>query len=266
MNFTGSRPTWITNVCALVVACVVVIEMLYVEHARYGVFRPFDALGALVPALVMIIIRNSIFSYGFLFCYVALAIDGFFQAQKYFSGDYIIPGSDRYPAFMLFGVFFGFSILCLAIYAVGALIWFSVRRLRPIVRKVIDAWYINPARGAEEADVESQDDREFAGVIARIAERRKIDRSTAITVTPLFQPMLDSRSLTELRNYLLLRCPNDRGEDQFTKYDRFEISARELKSFNRAFLRKDRLTITFSYGDEWETANRLVAVLLNDKL
>lgn len=124
---------------------------------------------------------------------------------------------------------------------------------------------LNSNSGAA-SGVESQDDREFAAVIATIAERRKVDRSTAITVTPLFRPMLERLSLTELRNYLLPQYSHDRGEDQFTKYDRMEVRARELKSFNRAFLRKDRLTMTFSYNDEWETANRLVAVLLNDQL
>jgi len=36
--------------------------------------------------------------------------------------------------------------------------------------------------------MESQDDRDFAAVIAAIAERRKVDRSTAITVTPSTGP------------------------------------------------------------------------------
>jgi hypothetical protein len=114
--------------------------------------------------------------------------------------------------------------------------------------------------------MESQNDREFAAVMAAIAERRKVDRSTAITVTPLFQPMLDRLSLTELKNYLLTRYPNRRGEDQFTKYDLVEIGEQELKSFDRAFLHKDKLSMTFSYSDAWETVERFLAVLLNDKL
>jgi hypothetical protein len=121
--------------------------------------------------------------------------------------------------------------------------------------------------GSEEAAVmESQDDREFAAIIAAIAERRKVDRSTAITVTPLFQPMLDRLSLTELKNYVFTRYPNRRGEDQFTKYDLVEIGEQELKSFNRAFLHKDMLRIVFSYSDAWETVDRFHAILLNDKL
>jgi len=114
--------------------------------------------------------------------------------------------------------------------------------------------------------MESRNDREFAAIMAAIAERRKVDRSTAITVTPLFQPMLDRLSLTELKNYLLTRYPNRRGEGKSSKYDLVDIGEQELKSFNRAFLRKDKLSMTFGYSDAWETVDRFLAVLLNDQL
>jgi hypothetical protein len=114
--------------------------------------------------------------------------------------------------------------------------------------------------------LETQDDRDFAAVMTAIADRRKVDRSTAITVTPLFQPMLDRLSLTELANYLLARYSSSRGEGQSSKYDLVEIGEQELKSFNRVFLRKDKLSITLGYSDTWETVDRFLAVLLNDQL
>lgn len=114
--------------------------------------------------------------------------------------------------------------------------------------------------------MESQNDREFAAIISAVAERRKVDRSTAITVTPLFGPMLDRLSLTELKNYLSTRYSHTRGEGQSSKYDLVEIREEELKTFNRAFLRKDKLSMTFGYNDAWETVDRFVAVLLNDRL
>jgi hypothetical protein len=114
--------------------------------------------------------------------------------------------------------------------------------------------------------MESQNDREFAAVVAAIAECRKVDRSTAITVTALFQPMLDRLSLTELKNYLSNRYSPTRGEDQFTKFDLVDIGRQELKSFHRAFLYRDRLRIVFSYSDAWKTVERIHAILLNDHL
>jgi hypothetical protein len=114
--------------------------------------------------------------------------------------------------------------------------------------------------------MKNQNDREFAAIVAAIADLRKVDRSTAITVTPLFRPMLDRLSLNELRDYLLARYRNDRGEDQFTKYDLFEIGDRELMGFDGAFLYKDRLHIVFSYNDAWETVEKILAILLYDQL
>ena len=114
--------------------------------------------------------------------------------------------------------------------------------------------------------MESQNDREFAAVVDAVAECRKVDRSTAITVTPLFQLMLDRVSLSELKNYLFSRYSNRRGEGQSTKYDIIDIGEQQLRSFNKAFLYKDKLSITFVYGDAWETVERFQAVLLNDQL
>jgi hypothetical protein len=114
--------------------------------------------------------------------------------------------------------------------------------------------------------LDSREDREFADVIIAIANRRRVDRSTAITVTPLFQPMLDRLSPTQLKNYIFSRYSNRRGEDQFTKYDLVDIGQQELSSFDLAFVYKDHLSMTFSYSNDWETASGFLAVLLNDQL
>jgi len=111
--------------------------------------------------------------------------------------------------------------------------------------------------------VESQIDRDFAAVIATIADRRKVDRSTAITVTTLFQPMLDRLSLTELKDYIVSRY-SMRGHSE--KSDLVEIGEPQLKGFNRDFLFKDKLSFTFVYSGARETVQNFVAVLLNDQL
>jgi hypothetical protein len=139
-----------------------------------------------------------------------------------------------------------------------------LRIFRWYFERILDRarWYWS---SREPPIMESQNDRDFAAVIAAIADRRKVDRSTAITVTPLFQPMLDRLSLTELRDYLFTRYSNMRGEHR-SKYDLVEIGDRDLKSFDRAFLYKDKLSMTFVYSDAWETVDRFLAVLLNDQL
>ena len=114
--------------------------------------------------------------------------------------------------------------------------------------------------------MENQDDREFAGIIAAVANLRKVDRSTAINVTPLFQPLTDRLSPVELKDYILSRYQSKRGEEHSGKYDVVDIGEQELKSFDSAFLYKDFLRIIFGYGDSWKTVNRFQAVLLNDQL
>jgi len=116
--------------------------------------------------------------------------------------------------------------------------------------------------------MESQDDRDFAAVIAAIADRRKVDRSGSIVITPMFQPMLDRISLTELRDYLFARYPNRnrRSRDRSEAYDLFEIGDRDLRSFDRAFRYRDSLRIVLGYNDAWETVARFKAILLNDLL
>lgn len=165
-----------------------------------------------------------------------------------------------------------FQILLGGISIAVFLVWAAIRLGREISRKIVSGLIrakldrLSPNSNSEKAPVtESQIDREFVAVIAAIAERRKVDRSTAITVTPLFQPMLDHFSLAELKNYVLAEYPYRRAEGR-SNYDLIDIEDRKLKSFNRAFLRKDKLRIVFSYSDAWETVSSLHAVLLNDQL
>jgi hypothetical protein len=122
------------------------------------------------------------------------------------------------------------------------------------------------AGSGNSAVLATQNDREFAEVITAIANKRKVDRSTAIDVTPFFKPMTDRLSLTELKDYVLGRYSGNRGMSLGIRFDRVEIEERELKSFDRAFLYKDGLAITFGYSDDWKTVTIFKAVLLNDQL
>jgi hypothetical protein len=243
MNFTGSRPTLIANACALIVASIVIVEGAYIVHECFGYYRPQDIWGFLTPAIVMFIIRNRIFSFCFLALYTALFIQMFYQAGIIHLNPKACGG--RYDPLGYMAVFFVISVICLAIYLVIALVHF-------IISVVVF--------------MDNQDEREFAAVVVAIAKRRKSDRSVAIDVTSLFRPMLDRISLAELSDYIISRYSPKRGEDHESKHDIVEICARDLKSFDKSFLYKDVLTITFSYSDAWETVDRFQAVLLNRQL
>jgi hypothetical protein len=72
ISLTGSRATLIPNVCALIVACALAVVGYYNVHQGFGI-RTNDFWTAFVPAFVMFIIRNKIFSYCFLFLHIAVA-------------------------------------------------------------------------------------------------------------------------------------------------------------------------------------------------
>ncbi len=133
MNLIGSRTTLIANVCALVVASVLVAEGAYivlVDHARpsAGNYLTHDAWGFYIPALVMFIIRNRMFSWFFLVIYIALSIQMFFQARSLYLGTYGHPfekwGPLGYPPLFVF-----LSLFFLACYVVVALVQFVARRM-----------------------------------------------------------------------------------------------------------------------------------------
>jgi hypothetical protein len=126
MNLIGSRSTLIANVCALVVASVVIVEGAYivlVAHERPSVsnYLTHDAWGYFIPALVMFIIRDRVFSWFFLILYISLSILMFFQARSLYLGTYVAPKTGSLGFLPLF---FLFALACLAIYLTFKLIDF----------------------------------------------------------------------------------------------------------------------------------------------
>lgn len=114
--------------------------------------------------------------------------------------------------------------------------------------------------------VTSQNDREFSEVVAAIANRRKTNRSTAITVTKLFQPMTERLSLAELRNYVSSRYSLRREEAQGEKYEWVDLEKNDLKAYSKEFFYLDSVRIIFFYDAGWETVIKFQAVLLNGQL
>ena len=128
MNLTGSRPTLIANVCALVIACVVIAEGAYIVHAHYGYYMPQDAPFFLFPALAMFIIRNRKFSFFFLILYIALVIQMFVQAQSlYPSGP--VQWHGKWGPLQFLPLFFLLSVFSLVGYAVHAFVRLAISRL-----------------------------------------------------------------------------------------------------------------------------------------
>jgi hypothetical protein len=131
MNSTRSRSILIANVCALVVASVVVVEGAYltlVVHERPTLenYLTHDAWGFFIPALVMFIIRSRIFSWLFLSLYIALSVQMFFEARSVFLDTYKYPPGVSSIGYII--PFLTISIFCLATYAVFALIDFVAMR------------------------------------------------------------------------------------------------------------------------------------------
>jgi hypothetical protein len=121
MNLLRSRPTLIANLTALVVAAVVVVEGAYIVHECRGYYRPQDAPVFFAPAIVMFIIRNRTFSFIFLSLYLALSIQMLHQARSI----HLVPdacGSRLDGPLEFMPLFFLASVVCLAVYAVGALV------------------------------------------------------------------------------------------------------------------------------------------------
>ena len=82
---------------------------------------------------------------------------------------------------------------------------FHRRRLLNCLFVGVTCLMVLSSGAASAEDAKSQNDREFAEVIAAIANVRKANRSTAIDVTPQFKPMTDRLSLTELKDYFQFR-------------------------------------------------------------
>jgi hypothetical protein len=127
MNLAGSRSMRIANVCALVVASIVVAEGAYIEPRGLGNYLTHDAGGFFCPALVMFIIRNRKFSFCFLALYVLLSIQMFFQARSIYLGTYA-ETDPKFGPLSFLPFFFAVSVICLVIYAVSALVRFAIAK------------------------------------------------------------------------------------------------------------------------------------------
>ena len=120
MNIFGPRQTLIVNVCALGLACVAVAEGEYITHGARSYYLPQDAWTYFVPALVMFIVRNGIFSYCFLAIYILNSIQMFFDVRNIFQGTYV-DTSYKFDPPVSGLLFFLFSIICLMVFGVVAL-------------------------------------------------------------------------------------------------------------------------------------------------
>jgi hypothetical protein len=125
MTLTGSRTTLTANVCGLVMAFAVVAEGAYIVHQCFGYYRPQDIWAFLIPAIVMFVIRDRIFSFCFLALYIALFIQMFFQARIIHVDPNACGGRLDDPLGYM-ALFFVISVICLAIYPVVALTKFII--------------------------------------------------------------------------------------------------------------------------------------------
>jgi hypothetical protein len=126
MSLTGSRATLVTNVCALIVACPLAAEIGYIVyeyslHPNWGLLGIDEAFWvAFVPAATMFIIRNRLFSYCFLFLYIAVTILTFPEVRVFYLGTYKPVASDIPLGLM--APFYVLSLACLVAYPVISLI------------------------------------------------------------------------------------------------------------------------------------------------
>jgi hypothetical protein len=124
MNWTSSRKTLLANLCALVVASIVVAEGAYImliahERPTLSNYLTHEAWGCFIPALAMFIIRDRVFSWFFLILYIALTILMFFEARGLYLGTHLPPKAGSLQFLLLFTVV---ALACLAIYAIFVLI------------------------------------------------------------------------------------------------------------------------------------------------
>jgi hypothetical protein len=122
MSVFGSRATLIANICALVVAAVIAVEAAYIVRKNLGNSMGGGWLVSFVPAIVMFVVRNSVFSWCMLFLYAALASQMFYQV-------YLIEVGYQFPPLIKWGplgyltLYLLFSLACLALYGAA---WFFV--------------------------------------------------------------------------------------------------------------------------------------------
>lgn len=131
MNLTGSRPTLIANVCALILASAVAVETVlitdhYIAYGRKDIGSPGDFWVNFIPVLAMFVIRNRTLSYWLLFFYCLLSVSMFLDAQAIHLGTYRFV-RNPWGSLLLFSFVFVGS---LAIHAVITLARILVRMFR----------------------------------------------------------------------------------------------------------------------------------------
>lgn len=125
MNLTGGRRVFVANVCALILAIIVMIEDGYIRNHLMGRFLWDDYLICFLPLLIALIVRNATVSYVFLFLYAAISIQLLFEARDVYSGMFKYAGAKDptgYPT-----LFFLISLACFACYVMTVLFRILVR-------------------------------------------------------------------------------------------------------------------------------------------
>ncbi len=113
----GDRTISILNVSALIVACVVAAENIYLERSLFGSVGRNEVLIFIIPALVMFVIRNRKFSSLFLFFYVLISIKKGSDVRDVYLSDFGTFKHVNIKGFTGFeDIFFVVAIACLAIY------------------------------------------------------------------------------------------------------------------------------------------------------
>jgi hypothetical protein len=130
MKLTGSRLTLTANVCALVVATVVAVEGIYIIRKIDGHSWGSGWFASFFPAIVMLVIRSSVFSWLMLVLYTALASQMFYQV-------YLIQVGYQFPPLLKWGplgyltLYILFSLVCLALYGAACFFVWIARVFEP---------------------------------------------------------------------------------------------------------------------------------------
>lgn len=119
-NLLGTRATFVMNVCALVLASVITVEAIYIQHADLGYVVPGDILLCFFPVIVMFVIRSEPFSFFYLLAHLGISIGLFSAALGVFAGTVKLSKAHN-PLFLLV-LFTMLTIVCVAVYVLVALI------------------------------------------------------------------------------------------------------------------------------------------------
>ncbi|QPF94751.1 hypothetical protein [Bradyrhizobium commune] len=129
VNPFGSRATFVMNVCALVLACVVLTEVAVIENQRFGHALPSDPFLCFFPALIMFVVRSEPFSFFFLLAHLLVSVRLTFPVFGIAAGTYKFSRADD-PLFILV-LFTMATAICFVAFVFVALIRFLVAHRRP---------------------------------------------------------------------------------------------------------------------------------------